>query len=397
MRGWRFSAMLLLIALAAEPCSVSQIRKLWSKRPGSESDLFAFERNGRIGFIDPTGKVVVPPTIVAPIEDVGDFSDGLARIDHQGYIDETGRLVIKQKFWWEYDFSEGLAQVLVEDTTQKYGQQGFIIDPTGSVVGKVPAFRTEEFAEGLAAFEAEGKPGIRKFGPGEFVYRDFPGLKGFLDRQGNVVIKPSFAEVGPFVGGLARVVMDGYCYAATADGGKSATPTSGYSSDCGGAPADAVSPCKVGYINRQGSFAIQPRFEAAQDFQEELAAVRIAGLWGFIDAQGELVIQPQFQQVQSFREGLAAVKIDGSWGFIDKTGLVTISPRYEQVEPFSDSLTIAYDRQKPFYIDRTGAKIAGPFMEATPFVHGLAAVLLAEKHVVYIDHSGKTVFEYFRN
>jgi hypothetical protein len=87
-------------------------------------------------------------------------------------------LVIKQNFWWEYDFSDGLAQALVEDTTQKYGKQGFIINRKGSVVGKVPALRKQEFSEGLAAFEAEGKPGIRKFGPGEFVYRDYPGLEG---------------------------------------------------------------------------------------------------------------------------------------------------------------------------------------------------------------------------
>jgi hypothetical protein len=47
--------------------------------------------------------------------------------------------------------------------------------------------------------------------------------------------------------------------------------------------------------------------------------------------------------------------------------------------------------------DRSGrTKIAGPFREATPFVHGLAAVLLTDKHVAYIDRTGKTVFDYFR-
>jgi hypothetical protein len=49
---------------------------------------------------------------------VGDFSNGLARVDHQGYVDETGRFAIKQDFWWEYDFSDGLAQVLVDDQSQ---------------------------------------------------------------------------------------------------------------------------------------------------------------------------------------------------------------------------------------------------------------------------------------
>ena len=397
MRIWRFGGMLLLLALGAEPCSISPVRKLWTKKPGSESRLFAFERNGRVGFIDPNGKVIVYPAIAAPIEDVGDFSNGLARVDHQGYVDEAGRFVIKQDFWWEDDFSDGLAQVLVDDQNQKYGMMGLVIDPTGRIVARVLAFHTGEFSEGLAAYEAEGKPGVRKFEPGNFVYRDYPGLKGFVDRTGNIVIKPEFAEVGPFVDGLARAVLDGYCHVATWEGGREGTPTTGYPSDCGGAPADAVSPCKVGFIDPEGHFAIQPRFEAAQDFQEKLAAIRIGGLWGFIDTSGTLVIAPRFEQVQSFREGLAAVKLAEKWGFIDRAGLLTIPPRFEGVEAFSDSLAIAYVHGRSSYIDRNGrTKIAGPFREATPFVHGLAAVLLSEKHVAYIDHTGKTVFEYFR-
>ena len=108
-------------------------------------------------------------------------------------------------------------------------------------------------------------------------------------------------------------------------------------------------------------------------------------------------ISPRFEQVQSFREGLAAVKIDGKWGFIDRGGLLKIPPQFAGVEAFSDSLAIAYVGGQAIYIDRNGrTKIGGPFREATPFVRGLAAVLLSDKHVAYIDHTGKTVFDYFR-
>jgi hypothetical protein len=69
---------------------------------------------------------------------------------------------------------------------------------------------------------AEGKPFVRKFEPGNFVYRDYPGLKGFIDRTGKIVIKPEFAEVGPFVNGLARAVLDGYSHIATWDDGRRA-------------------------------------------------------------------------------------------------------------------------------------------------------------------------------
>lgn len=391
------SGALLLLALTVKPCSMSAVRELWSKRPGSESGLFAFEKGGKIGFIDSAGKVVIHPTIVAQIEDIGDFSDGLARVDHQGYIDESGRWVIRQDYWWEYDFSDGLARVEADDPNNKNGKIGFVLDRTGKVVAQVPAFRTFDFSEGLAAYEAEGKPGVRKFEPGNFLCRDYPGLKGFVDQTGKIVIRAVFADVGPFVGGLARAVVDGYCHITWPDGSWQGSPTSGYPTDCGGAPADAVSACRAGFINSRGEFAIEPRFEAAQDFQEHLAAVMIDGLWGFIDTSGMLVIPTRFEQVQGFREDLAAVKMDGKWGFIDKSGNTVIPPRFEQVESFSDSLALAYRQGRPFYIDRTGrTKIAGGFQEATPFVHGLAAVLLSETHVAYIYHSGKTVFNYFR-
>ncbi len=394
------SGALLLLALTVKPCSMSAVRKLWSKRPGSESGLFAFEKDGKIGFIDSAGKVVIRPTIVAQIEDIGDFSGGLARVDHQGYIDETGRWVIQQDYWWEYDFSDGLARVEVDDPNNKYGKIGLVLDRTGKVVAQVPAFRTFDFSEGLAAYEAEGKPGVREFGPGVPVMRDYHGLKGFIDATGKVVIKATFADVGPFVEGLARAVLDGYCHVTWPNGAWGSSPTTGYGpGGCAGdlAPGDAVSPCKAGFINSRGEFVIEPRFEAAQDFQEHLAAVMVDGLWGFIDTSGTLVIPTQFEQVQGFREGLAAVKMGGKWGFIDKSGKTVILPRFEQVESFSDSLAIAYRRGRPFYIDRTGrTKIAVRFQEATPFVHGLAAVLLSETHVAYIDHSGKIVFDYFR-
>ena len=78
MRIRRFGGALFLVAISAQPCVITRARKLWAKQPGSESILFAFERNGRVGFVDQTGKIIIQPTIVVSIEDVRDFSNGLA-------------------------------------------------------------------------------------------------------------------------------------------------------------------------------------------------------------------------------------------------------------------------------------------------------------------------------
>ncbi len=392
MRLGTFVAGITMAAVCAWACSMSYSRRLWAKLPGSKSLLFAFERNGRVGFIDRHGNIVIPPTLQVPIEEVGDFSDGLARVNGKGYIDQNGRLAIQQKPRWEEDFADGLAWVNLES-----GSQSILLDRTGSPLLTWLDSRVRAFSEGLAAFETPGKPGIRRLESRNFFYRDFPGPKGFLNRQGQVVIEPTFAEVGPFRDGLAVAVLDGYCHIATANGVRQGSPTSGYPGSCGGAPEDAVTPCRAGFIDPTGRFAIEARFESAQDFSEKLAAVRIDGLWGFIDAKGEIAIPPRFQEVKPFSEGLAAVKLAGKWGFIDKSGRIAIPPTFQDVDPFSDSRALAHHGKGAFYIDRHGKTvIPGPFKEATPFVNGLAAVLLSDTQVAYIDHAGKTVFQYSR-
>lgn len=390
----RTALLFLSIALAATPCSVASFRVLWAKKAGSQSKLFAFERDGRAGFIDPSGKIVIPPQIEAGIDDVGDFADGLARVDRQGYIDQTGRWIIKQDFALANDFSDGLAQVLVSEPGDTSLTSRFL-DTSGSVAGNILTGSTGEFSEGLAWFEAKGKPGVRSLKP--VVYIDYPGLKGFIDKTGAVAIKAEYADAGPFLEGVARVVLDGYCHIATLDGREDGSPTTGVPTSCGGRPPDANTPCRTGFIKLDGSFAIPPEFESAGDFHEGLAAVRVGGLWGFVDRTGTLAIRPSFEQVRWFQEGLASVRVGSKWGFIDTSGAVVIPPRFDKTTDFSDSLALVIAGGKSSYIDRAGrVTLGGPFREATPFVHGLAAILLSENHVAYIDKSGKHVFDYHR-
>ncbi len=143
------------------------------------------------------------------------------------------------------------------------------------------------------------------------------------------------------------------------------SPTSGYPSSCGGAPADAVTPCKAGFINRSGQFAIEPRFEAAQDFAEGLAAVELdtRSHWGFIDTKGKLIIPAIYDEMQQFSDSLALVRLNSKYLYLDHTG-------------------------------KTALRV--PYEEATSFVQGLAAVLMRPNHVGYINHSGKVIFEYDR-
>ncbi|KAB2808592.1 WG repeat-containing protein [Phaeocystidibacter luteus] len=74
---------------------------------------------------------------------------------------------------------------------------------------------------------------------------------------------------------------------------------------------------KWGYKDIDGSWVIQPRFDAAQLFSEGKAAVRESGYYHFIDSSGHRLTWQNFEKVENFEHGLSCVYVDGSWALID--------------------------------------------------------------------------------
>ena len=79
--------------------------------------------NKKFGFIDKTGKVVIPP-----IYDLAwHFSEGLAGVEKngkRGFVDKTGKVVIPLIYDYAYHFYNGEAEVSVDD-------ERFYIDKEG--------------------------------------------------------------------------------------------------------------------------------------------------------------------------------------------------------------------------------------------------------------------------
>ena len=91
-------------------------------------ELHHIHRDGKYGFADKTGQVVIP----CQWKWIGDFSEGLAMVqdedDKCGYIDKTGQVVIPCQWRDAWDFREGLAKV---QDVEGYWHK---IDKTGQVV-----------------------------------------------------------------------------------------------------------------------------------------------------------------------------------------------------------------------------------------------------------------------
>src|SRR5260370_29220193 len=92
---------------------------------------------------------------------------------------------------------------------------------------------------------------------------------------------------------------------------------------------------KFFFINKEGT-RITPEFEGAFDFHETLAAVIVAKNVGYIRRDGSFALPPLHQGASGidFSEGIAACRVNGKGGFMDKTRYMAIAAKYDLLPPF---------------------------------------------------------------
>lgn len=115
-----------------------------------------------------------------------DFHEGLVVTEANGkwgYKDRTGKVVIQPRFDSAFQFANGLARVR---TGELYG----FIDKNGTFVVPAQFKAAANFADGLACVSKDGR------------------LWGYIDSHGTYVIKPIYTEAHPFSEGLAKVGVD---------------------------------------------------------------------------------------------------------------------------------------------------------------------------------------------
>ena len=87
--------------------------------PYFSEGLVAIKIDGKCGFADKTGKIVITPQF----DEAYPFREGVTCVrirSRWGFIDKTGEWVIERKRWHLYSFFEGLAGVAVQDYNMKY-------------------------------------------------------------------------------------------------------------------------------------------------------------------------------------------------------------------------------------------------------------------------------------
>lgn len=188
---------------------------------------------GKWGYIDTTGKQVIPPTYSAP----GRFQNGMCNVklvESWGLIDKQGNWLIPAKYSWLDNMDEDLIRARMRD---KGPPIWVFIDLHDQVVLKLPEYEEVwSFSEGLAHVKRKGK-------------------WGFIDKRGKLVIEPAFEAATGFSEGFAAVKSDSLW----------------------------------GYIDKKGKLTIEPRFTLADPFMGGLAYVNLGKRWGYIDKTGKVI------------------------------------------------------------------------------------------------------------
>lgn len=132
-----------------------------------------------------------------------------------------------------------------------------------------------------------------------------------------------------------------------------------------------------------------------------MAPAKKSGKWGYVDTNGSFVIEPRFDEANPFSEGLAAVNIGEKWGYINHEGIVVIKPKYglgpeSKTHGFSEGLALVYFQDKCCYIDKNGKiMIRAQCSDGEQFAGGIASIHIGEgagEKRGYINKQGKFVW-----
>ncbi|MCR5424257.1 MAG: TonB family protein [Bacteroidales bacterium] len=345
--------------------------------PPDTTILYPIQVNGKMGFINRQGVVVIEPkfdTISGFMDPITNspflFAEGLCCVKNIGFdgwgcIDQEGNMVIRPKYQKAIQFSEGLAAVMVDG---KYGY----IDKVGQYIIEPQFDEAYNFYEGFATV---------KLG----------GLYGIIDKKGQYLVRPHYASMVYLFHEGRAITKDSneWC-------GLNTTGNEVYRFKCDKQYAfkeGRATVClkgKEGYIDRFGNLIIGLQFDQAKGFNNDgIARVKVGNQWGYIDTSGRYIITPQYYSAEAFSEGLALVNGNK---FIDTTGRVVIDGSFSAASSFSGGRALVIVGNTAGYIDKRGKMVIDPIYRGANDFHGGLAEVATNNDRGYIDTLGHWVW-----
>ncbi|MBI3232792.1 MAG: Nramp family divalent metal transporter, partial [Bacteroidetes bacterium] len=298
-----------------------------------------------------------------------------------GYSDTKGKLTIDFQFHDANFFAENMGRV------RQNGLYGFI-DENGNWLIKNIYINASDFSEGLA------------------LVTDTNQTQFFINTKGETSIEMpegiSLAE--PFVNGFSKISK---LYFQKRNNIEEPRYHMGFMDKSGKIVIDPIYDDvsnfdssgiarvivggKMGLINNLGKTIVQPTYLYIGPLNNNLAIVQKGLFYGYINSNGKIIVKPRFDNAGDFGSGLAPVMIDSLWGYINTAGKIVIKPKYDFAETFSEDMAGVVLNRKWGMINTKGDLIIrNIFQDYAPFSNGLAAVKLKDQWG-YIDKTGNLV------
>lgn len=262
--------------------------------------------NHKWGLINTDGEFLIKPRF----DDAREFNQGYANIkigNKWGVIDKKGNSIFKPQFDIIRTIKNGFSTVVCNNMS------GFIDYEHNTAIGPIYE-EVHDFSEGFAAVKING-------------------LWGFINREGKIVIEPQFFSVKTdFTKGV--------------DGAFAFVVKLGAEKDENG---DFI--LVEGEINKEGKelsewFPIDWGDNDRWSYEDDpwdRTGVRTS--WGYINKEGKWAIKPKFQFAESFVDNIAIVRIDNKYGVIEKNGTYIVEPEYSDIIRYKDSSHIVFKKK----------------------------------------------------
>ncbi len=262
--------------------------------------IFPIEINGKFGFVNQDGHVVMEPVA----NSIERLSDRFLHTPQKFYV-----FTIRAGINENVKYYEGLI-----------GFDGKII------CDALKYTKIKPFENGYAAVQADK-------------------LWGFIDESGNELVSPQFDEDSDFRDGYACVVINKKHGAIDTKGSYVLQPI--YEKRLrliNDTLAFEGRPYKVFDVKKK-EYAEVP-YIIEDYFFEDRAKIKKDGKFGFIDKQLNIVIQPIYDDASNFRSDVSFVKKDGKYGAIDSSGKGIIDATYESLSWFIEGKYFLFTKDK---------------------------------------------------
>ena len=320
----------------------------------NSSSLAVVQVQEGFGLINKKGEYVLEPNY----NSISDFKENRAIFvlnDYMGVINEKGNIITNKKYNFISDYNEGRAVIGISSNEGNY-KYGYI-DLEGNEV--IPPIYSEatSFNDGGALVKIKDKEYnlidingkvintynydfVSQYGEGLMVFgNSFEGPLGYLNREGQIVIKPKYKSAEGFKDGVA-IVSESDSF---------------------------IGP--YGVIDKEGKYLYPPIFSDIKVLGEDRLALgmpigekdlKLRSIYGIGDTKGNRLTDFIYLVVGRYDKGLAYASNESDTFFIDKAGnivkdLPKVSGSGELL--IKNGLVYADIDYYPYYLDKSGKVI----------------------------------------